>query len=304
MNGSLPLLLDLSTGWLLFLSVTVSIGAAVGRWAVLPLHSGETGGPPSGLEESAARLGLGGAASLIVALALVLLRQILEFRDPFAPWGEDTLLLLGGTSWGTTWLVALAVTLLALAGFWLASRGRQAAWAPVTVTVLALGAFPALTGHANSGELKALTLTADILHVWAVGGWLGGLSLVLWLEWRLGRGGGDRDAANSLLPALVRRFSPLAMVCVATLVASGVTAGWIQLDGVGALFGTTYGRLLLAKVALVLGVLALGAVNWRRLTPRLGDSGGQRAMRRAAALEILLANVVLMVTAILVRTSP
>jgi putative copper export protein len=186
--------------------------------------------------------------------------------------------------------------------FRLAARERGGAWWSATVAALALGTFPALTGHANSGDLRPLTLMADTLHVWAVGGWIGGLALVLFLERRRRREGGA--GAPSLLPVLVPRFSLLAMGSVATLAATGLFASWVHLDSVGALFMTGYGRLLLLKLALVAAVLALGAVNLKRLTPRLGESAGQEAMRRAATLEFLVANVVLAVTAILVRVSP
>jgi putative copper export protein len=55
---------------------------------------------------------------------------------------------------------------------------------------------------------------------------------------------------------------------------------------------------------LVGAVLGLGALNWKRLTPKLGEAGGNDALRRAATTELLLAQVVLLVTAILVRMSP
>jgi copper transport protein len=94
------------------------------------------------------------------------------------------------------------------------------------------------------------------------------------------------------------------MGSVGVLVVSGAWAGWRELDSVAALWETGYGRLLALKVGLVAGVLVLGAINWKRLSPRLGSEAGNRAMQRSATIEFLLANVVLIVTAILVRTSP
>ena len=51
----------------------------------------------------------------------------------------------------------------------------------------------------------------------------------------------------------------------------------VHLDGVGALVSTGYGRLLLVKVVLVGAVLALGARNFKRLTPKLGEAAGRSA---------------------------
>lgn len=295
-------LLDVLTGWLLFLSLAVVMGVVVTRWVVLPRAVPPA---PSGLDgsrETVARLGGWAAAVLLVSLALVFVRQLVEFHDPFEPWMAAARLLLGSTDWARTWLMAVGAALVAAAGFRVARQGGVGGWAAATAGVLVLGAFPALTGHANTGDLRELTLAADVLPVWAAGGWIGTLCVVLALEWRQRRTGGSNAA--SVLPVLVPRFSPVAIACVATLMATGVLAAWIHLESLGALVGTRYGRLLLLKVALVLGVLALGALNWRRLTPLLEESLGQDAMRRAATIELVVANVVLAVTAVLVRTSP
>lgn len=290
----------LVAGWLLFGALAVATGVVLGRWFVLPRVGS---GPGEGRTTvAAARLGRGAAVTLAVALLLVFLRQLVEFRDPYESWNAEARLLLGGTAWGKTWLSAAGVSLLAVASMHGAARGIRGGWGAASVAVLALGAFPALTGHAAGGDLKTLTLLADTLHVWAAGGWMGGLALVLFVDREHRRGQGTD--ARGLLPDLVPRFSRLAMVCVGVLALTGVFASWVHLGSVGALFGTAYGRVLALKLALVAGVLGLGARNFRVLTPQLGDAAGQAAMRRSATLELLMANVVLAVTAVLVRTSP
>lgn len=291
---------DLVAGWLLFGALAVATGVVLGRWFVLP-RAGS--GPGDGRTAvAAARLGRGAAVTLAVALLLVFVRQLVEFRDPYESWTAEAGLLLGGTSWGKTWLSAAGLALLAVASMHGAARGIRGGWGAATAAVLALGVFPALTGHAAGGNLKTLTLLADTLHVWAAGGWMGGLALVLFLDREHRRGQGAD--ARGLLPELVPRFSRLAMACVGMLALTGVFASWVHLGSVGALLGTAYGRVLALKLALVAGVLGLGARNFRVLTPRLGDAAGRAAMRRSATLELLVANLVLAVTAILVRTSP
>jgi putative copper export protein len=291
---------DLVTGWLLFGALAVATGVVLGRWFVLPRAGTASGDGVKAV--AAARLGRGATLTLAVALALVFVRQLVEFRDPYESWMSEARLLLGRTPWGKTWLSAAGLSLLAVASMQGAARGVRGGWLAATAAVLALGAFPALTGHAAGGDLKALTIVADTLHVWAAGGWLGGLALVLFLDREHRRGQGAD--ARGLLPDLVPRFSGLAMACVGMLVLTGVVASWVHLGSVGALFGTEYGRTLMLKLALVAGVLSLGARNFRVLTPRLGDAGGRVAMRRSATLELLVANLVLAVTAILVRTAP
>ena len=67
-----------------------------------------------------------------------------------------------------------------------------------------------------------------------------------------------------------------------------------------ALWTTPYGRTFLVKLVLVLGVVALGAWNWRRVRPALGDAAGAARVRRSATAELAAAALVLVTTAILV----
>jgi putative copper export protein len=236
-------------------------------------------------------------------MALVFHRQLSEFRDPFASLAEDASLLLTGTAWGRTWMIAAGAS-LALAITMTVGRVGVApgvAWLVATPLIVGLAAYPAVSGHAAGTEgLRWLTMPADTLHVLAAGAWVGGLAFVLVAEHRWRRGA----APGSVLPVLVPVFSPVAIVSVVLLVATGTLASWIHLDGLSALTTTDYGRLLLAKVVVGLGVGVVGVVNWRLITPRLETPDGPRALRRSALLELVFAQVVLVLTAILVRTSP
>jgi putative copper export protein len=289
-----------AAGWGLFLSLVVSIGTVVSRWTFLRNPEEIDPIPVAQLHAAAGRLGRRAALVLTVALLLVLLRQLLEFRDPFVPWTEDLRLLVGGTPWGGRWLAAFAGSILLQIAFWMAAYRKRGAWALATALALALGAFPALTGHANAGDLRWITLPADTLHIWAAGTWMGGLGVMVYLEWRH-RIGGD---TGSLLPVMVPGFSPIAMIGAGVLILTGLLASIVHLGGPANLLSTEYGRLLLQKLALVLVIMALGALNFIRIAPRLDSRSGQEAMRFTASQEFLVANLVLLVTALLVRTSP
>src|SRR5262249_61710368 len=63
------------------------------------------------------------------------------------------------------------------------------------------------------------------------------------------------------LEELVRRFSMLAGWCLAAVVASGIYNCWTEIGSLHALWTTAYGKILGAKIALVLAVVALGAAN-------------------------------------------
>lgn len=250
------------------------------------------------------RLGLWLTSGLVAALAAIFARQLMEFRDPFAPLGEDFSLLLTGTPWGTAWLAALLSGGLVGVGFLLAGRWHVGGWVLATLGGLGLVAFPARTGHANGVEsLKALTLAADALHVLSAGIWIGGLAVVLFLVARLRR----RETASvrdTVIPSLVDSFSYVARLGVGLLVTTGVYASWMHLPSVSALIDTAYGRTLLLKIGLVGVALSLGWWNWKRVSPRLASVDGQAALSRSGTIEFVVAQVILLVTAMLVRLSP
>jgi len=288
--------LDALTGWVLFGGLLLAVGAIVGRWVILPLASRPDDPVPSQRTTRSAEVGTVAGLLILVGLALYLVRQVREFRDPFVPLSEDLSLLLG-TAWGHTWIAAVVGAVLVVAATALARSGHSAGWWLATPIVLSLAVFPGLTGHAAGAENRTLALIFDAMHVGAAGAWMGGLALVLYLEAR-------RAGATSLLPELVPAFSRVAMASVTVLVLTGLFSSWSHLQGVAALVTTNYGRILSLKLLLVAVVLGFGARNFRFLTPGLGTDAGDDAMRRSAAIELAVAQIVLIVTAVLVRTSP
>ena len=291
-------------GWLHFAALIAVWGAVSSRWLIAaraPEPVRDT------LIANARLVGLVAGAVLVVAMALVFWRQLADFRDPFVPWRDEAALLLT-TEWGRAWVLGTVGAVLTPLLFLAASpAGRGAAagrpsWVLVTVVAAALCAFPAFTGHAAGSEgLRGLLIPADTLHVLAAGSWIGGLLFVLAAEFaERRRTGGD----GSLLADVVPLFSPVALVSAGVLAVTGTLAAFVHVESPGALIASTYGRLLLAKVALVLLVVVLGAINRRRLTPLLLGAGDPEPMRRNATRELVIAQLVILVTALLVRTAP
>ena len=63
------------------------------------------------------------------------------------------------------------------------------------------------------------------------------------------------------------------------MVLSGAYAAWVQLPSVAALWQTIYGRVLVAKLLLVLSLVWWGAVNRYTVLPRLGAGRASRCPR-------------------------
>ncbi|SFL64990.1 copper resistance CopC/CopD family protein [Streptomyces pini] len=133
------------------------------------------------------------------------------------------------------------------------------------VLAVGLAATWAAAEHASTGPQTAVAVPADIVHLLAVAVWLGGLAALLAvLRWGPAVGG---DA--------VRRFSRTALGSVAVLAATGLYQSWRQVGGWEALTSTSYGRLLLAKIALVALLLVAARLSHRH-TARLVDAPGER----------------------------
>lgn len=216
------------------------------------------------------------------------------------------------------------VVLLVVAGVALVAAARQRApdegtdgrgkdgVEPSVVARVALGVLGValllslgLSGHAATGDLVPVALVADLVHVGAVGLWLGGLLVVLAVA--LPRAQPDE------LRRVVPRFSSIAFAAVAALVVTGVFQSWRQVGGLDALTETTYGHLLLAKLALFAVMVGFGYLG-RRWVQRgyrgesvdvgADDAEVVAGYRRSIRVETALGIAILAVTALLVNAQP
>ena len=177
---------------------------------------------------------------------------------------------------------------------------------PVAMLLVA----PALSGHAAAGD-AALLVPADVLHVTAMSVWVGGVALMV-LALSAATARLEKPDRTRLLAATVSRFSTVALIAVAALLASGVAQSVVQLESFGDLLDSAFGRAVLIKSALFLALVALGAYNRGRLRPRLdriaaaGEPPARAGLvlRRALRAEAGLMLAVLGVTGALVSYSP
>lgn len=143
-----------------------------------------------------------------------------------------------------------------------------------TVMAVGLAATWAMAEHASVGIQRQLAMPVDVIHLIAVGVWLGGLaSLAVTLR-----------AGEPIERAAVRRFSRLAFGSVVALVVTGLYQSWRQVGSWGALTDTEYGRWLLVKVGLVAVLVGIAAVS-RRWTGRLTDATAEAGADTEAETE-------------------
>ncbi len=174
-----------------------------------------------------------------------------------------------------------------------------------------LAVTPALAGHPSTQSPKGVFFPADVVHVLAASVWVGGIACLL-LALPAGTRELERADRSRLLLAVLGRFSPLALASVIAIAATGVVQAYIDVRSIEGLLHTTYGALILIKVALLLALIGLGWVNRERVIPALrrivesSASPGQTGVlaRRTMRGELALMLTVLGVTAALVSYAP
>ncbi|MEA2186650.1 MAG: copper transport protein [Solirubrobacteraceae bacterium] len=170
---------------------------------------------------------------------------------------------------------------------------------------------PALGGHASVQSPVVLLFSLDVMHVLAMSAWIGGLLMVL-LALPAATHRLPAPDRTRLLAATLLRFSPLALGCVVVLLVTGTIQAIEHVGSWDALLHTGFGRAILAKIVLLAALIALGAVNRRRVVPRLralaqqaaAPGGVGRVLRRTLRAEVALVLVVLGVTSALVSYPP
>jgi putative copper export protein/methionine-rich copper-binding protein CopC len=295
--------------WATYLALLGVIGA--GAFAVLVLGHLRRRGAPDGAgliaeaRHRAAGVGLAFTLLLVLATLARLYAQSLAMHGSTGVFDAERIgTLLRQTVWGWGWLIQAGAALLAGVGFALARAGRPFGWVLSVSAAFLLAITPALSGHAATmtGALGGAAITAGTLHVLGAGGWLGTLLVLLaaGIPAAMKQGSPRTGAA---VAALVRAFSPVALLFAGVLVLTGVFAAVVHVGSFDALIGSRYGTLLLIKLSIFALVFGTGAYNFLRVAPVLGDDAGTQRLRRSASFEVAVGAAVLLVTAVLVATA-
>lgn len=187
---------------------------------------------------------------------------------------------------------------------WIAARAEPLFLAALTLALVSGSSHAAAV---SPGTRQAVTV--DVGHLLATGLWLGGLLPLAWLLRAASRDDGVEARPYAL--QTTRRFSRVALLAMLVLIASGLLNALTQVESIAGLIGTTHGRLLVVKVAMLVPILVLAVRNRMRFLPALSQTAGTSfeasTMRRLAAfvaIEAGLAFALLAVAAAMTLTTP
>lgn len=222
-------------------------------------------------------------AAFLVGLAgfFIQTASVTGSLTPAAIWG-----VLIGTQSGMVWVFRAGLMLLLAALLYFPREKNNSKYLNNSVLVIAMVIVmaQAFSGHAAAGEggKLAVQLVADSLHALAASVWLGGLvSFAFFLVW-LRRA--DEQWSKDVGKEATRRFSVLGLASVGILVVTGLFNAWNLVGAVPPLVGTTYGKLLLAKLGLLLPLIVIAAINLLELKPAILSMTTRRGLEQSKNL--------------------
>ncbi len=194
------------------------------------------------------------APTLWAVWGLAMLTAIGEFFLYARSIGELSASVLFGTQVGVIWLAKI-VMLAGTGGALLGQRERLWGWGGLGVGALISGV---LSSH-SAALRDPVALVLDGLHLVAVALWTGGLLSLGLLLWK------SREGDSIQWGLVLSRFSRWALLSVMVIIGSGVYLSFQHVGSLAALWSTNYGRFLVLKIAMLMAILAMAALNFRQV---------------------------------------
>jgi putative copper resistance protein D len=260
---------------LMLTAQSLTVGGVAFLFLLAKPLAGELGAPGTFIIKRCRAL-LGWSA---LALALVAAISVLIEGSILA----DTVGLSAGETLGAAFVLAgIAVIGASIAIAWLTLHDRSADFSGTALLALAAIILIAqtVTSHAAAQiDDRLLLAAADLLHQAGAAVWIGGIPYLLIAL---------RQCPTPVTWRRVgKRFSHIAMVSVAVIVIAGLIMAIGYTGSIAAVYGTTYGVMVMTKVALLLYLLLLGGMNYLMVERLAGNPAtSMLRLRRFAEAEI------------------
>jgi copper transport protein len=279
--------------WVLFVALALVIGVVGIRLLILPR-------PVDPRVER--RIHLLGTFGAVVAVNAGIIGFIIRCANALQVSGVDLLYSdLSPFAESTRFGIAFLLTTL---GYGACMTILAIAWAldlpslrwPAFLLAIALAWGYSLSSHqATEPNSSLLGEVADWVHLVTAMLWAGGVITLAVVVWPL---------APDMRRAAFLRFSRVAIALVGVLVVAGTVVAIERLPELDDLWTTSYGKILLVKIGLVLVALSWGGMHHMIVRPRLERGDRVHGVRWSLLAESSVAIVVLLAAAILVNGAP
>ena len=146
-----------------------------------------------------------------------------------------------------------------------------------------LGITGALVGHPAAGSLPGLAVTVTTVHLLSMAVWLGGLTGLLAAVLR-------PTTPSEELATVLPRFSRLAFLSITALLLTGTLQALREVGSASALVSTTYGWVLVAKLAFVAVVFGAAGISRVWVQQRLGVTSSRPGSRHRVTVHAFAAD--------------
>ena len=167
-----------------------------------------------------------------------------------------------------------------------ASVSRRWRISVVATAVITIATYAA-SGHQSAGTLPGIFVPLDMIHLAAISTWVGALLALAVIS------------KNNNVENEAMRFSQMATWSMPVVVVTGVVQGLHLLGGISTITETNFGKLLLVKTLLVVGVVVFGSKARGKL-----QLDGFSSIAKIIRWESTLVVLVLAVTSLMVAQSP
>ena len=221
---------------------------------------------------------------------------------------ETSPLVVIETTFGHTWLTRMILTIILIGiWFWIERKNQISikTQLPMLVFALALIGTTTMMGHGASTEM-APPIILDYIHNLLSSIWIGGVIflgfVVLPSITKL-----DGTVRDKITISLIPRFSAMIIIALGILIITGPMLLWFLDSNVSSLTDSTYGKLIMLKIAIASVMIAFGGFYQIRFTQQakkdLKSTSVFKKLKKPLRFEAGLGIALLAVVALLVNSS-
>ena len=212
-----------------------------------------------------------------------------------------------GTTFGTTWLIRMIITIIIIGlWFWMEKKKQITikGQIPLLIASLILIATTTMMGHGASTELEAPWIL-DYTHNLLSSIWIGGVIFFAFVALPTITKT-DNSTKEKIALSLIPRFSGLFIIAIGILIITGPTLLWFLDDNVASLTDSTYGKLILIKIGIAAVMIAFGGLYQVKFLKNIHDFEKlniSKKISKPLKVEAGLGIALLAVVALLVNSS-